>query len=228
MSSISGQPTALQPIEVPNFSEASGVMAKIEAQVGRIADLFQSVNALMKEISALGAELSQLRQQRPQDPGSHASDAQKQSFAEALQRFNQQMMSLHQQIANLNTRLETTQRKLHEAEQMLTKMQNQDLPAAEQRDAAKAQERIEQAQKALETSTKGVADEESDAQLDNRLSLRVVERNIEIFKADPTLKKAVGVLALLLDSSIGRREEINRLTTAGAPKGGGLPPIEMP
>ena len=118
----------------PVFEQATSVQAQIELEIGKIAYLYQDLNALLLELDGLSP---------PTHPGGNASVQDLAAFGEALVAFNKR-------LALLNSKLSDLQEKLALMQAKLSSLQMSDLPQAQREDSNNMRAWAEKVQKALE------------------------------------------------------------------------------
>lgn len=227
---MSSSNVSLPTYQAPSFTEASGVMGRIQTEIGNINNIFAEVAAIMRELQAL----------QPPDQSAFMKDGtDKDGKAIKVldtERFNQAMATFQAQVSALNSRLESTYRKLGEAQLKLQRLQGQDLPAAQRRDVEKMQKAMKDALETLngaakaiqESAGKGEVEGTSSSREETRIELRVREKKVELHLAsEPTLKQAIQAFQLMV-VVVGMSEPARKFNSMPAPAGGGLPPINTP
>ncbi|OGR13138.1 MAG: hypothetical protein A2341_08555 [Deltaproteobacteria bacterium RIFOXYB12_FULL_58_9] len=190
MSSLTGG--GIPTFQPPTFNEASGVLGQIQTQAATVNDVFQEVQAILREIRALEAPEQPVRAEGETD----------EAWTKRQNDFQVAMGNFQRQLANLNDNLRKTFRKLGQMQAKLRRLESQDLPAAQRRDAEKIRQAVEEGLGALRAageSLKG-ASEESDFSArkeDTKIEIRVIEEHIDIrLKDDPSFKEVISAFSL--------------------------------
>lgn len=221
MSSASG--VGIPSFQPPQFSEASGVISRIESQVGRISNLFAQVQQILGEIRSLQGS-------RP-----HAADFKGKDGKVDQAAFQKAMQTFQSKLNNLNRRVENTYRKLGQAQAIMRKLQTQDLPSAERRDIERADKAMKQATEAMNQAAQAIKDDQphaeevEDSREQLRVEIKVIERNVEIrLENDPSFKEVVQAFSLLAqivgDPTSAARKANPAIKMPHTP-GSGLPPV---
>ncbi len=221
MSSTSG--IVIPSFQPPQFSEASGVISKIEGQIGSISNLFTDVQQILGEIRSFQA--TRPRAESYKDQYGKIDQA---AFRTALRQFQSK-------LDGMNRRVENTYRRLGQAQAMLQQLQTRDLPAAERRDLERAQKAMKQVTEAMNQAAQVIKEaqpEEDDASVSReelRIEIRVIERKVEIrLQDDPSFKDVVQAFSLLAqmvgDPTSAARRANPSIKMPHTP-GSGLPPV---
>lgn len=228
MSSSVGLSTRIA-VEAPQYSEASSVVARIEAQVGKIKDLFADVQALLNDIQALQAQAPDRN-----DPKYWTTDSDGVRVFDA-KAFAKDLADFQAKLQNMNRRLEDVYRRLGQAQAIVQGMQSRDLPEAERRDAERIQKAAEAATKAMNDAISTLDEQRKTSEnggSDSQVEIRALEKKIEIkLDSDPAFKDVIRAFALMAQivgdaSDQARAARVVRMP-AGLP-GGGLPPVSTP
>ncbi|MEZ4270075.1 MAG: hypothetical protein R3C68_01120 [Myxococcota bacterium] len=135
-------------IETPELNLEGIIRTKIDAAVGDINDLFNQINALMRQIA-------EFREERPTVPGPNASDQEKRAFQNAMAQFMTQ-------LASLNRQLESTYKRLNSAQAALKNLERVELPAAQKQDRENLQKRLEGAKQTIDAQLRDIEAEDMD------------------------------------------------------------------
>jgi DNA repair exonuclease SbcCD ATPase subunit len=205
--------------QAPQFNETSGLLSRIQDEVGNVGAMFKDVQQLIAELNALNP---------PKPPGGNPPSPQAMAaYVQALQKYQQQ-------VAALNAQIEDAQKKLGQAEAVLNRLQSQDLPQAEQRDRDRVKKAADDAQKALEDASKALEQRSQTTKSDllPSIQVKIVEKKIDItLKTDPTFKATINAFALLsqmVGDATGVAKANRAVRMPPGFVGGGLPPIQTP
>ena len=156
----------------PTNDKTDSVQSKIEAQIGKVSDLYNLISQIMRDIAELKGPGD-----APTHPGEGASEEQLKKYQNDLKDYQSKVKAFESKLSALNSKLDSAQSKLARAENELRKLQSQDLPEAQRKDANELRQWTEDTRKAMDKQLEATA---SSTQEDKDYTVEQAEVKVEV------------------------------------------------